>query len=688
MNVARGLGISVDSLPLPPGIDNLLNGAVSSLDYDKTNGLLSARVSWGSELVLIPDFLSILDPYVDIVVTTATKKVQINAHGQWSIGSTSFSVAVEPKEDASQGFVLTGCGSLFNIGDILATVGATFLPSGISIDFLSDFVIANPCISIPVGQAIATSELFLSGEPRFGEFGGVTLNFVFKKVNGQASAALGLDFANTGFADLLETLTGKSISSVALFDQGVKLGVIVSNADFSGTTFQGETLSTLQIKQGLTLAGVFTLPSCGSDVICKFLEPIVGSSSLQLTATIASFSDFTVTAALANIPLGSGMTLQSAGLQLALSSTTAPSVGIVCQLLVHDPLLLFEGSFSARPTGELEASLSMTGLWEQAFGIEWLTIGNLLLSIKFIPGATPTAFEIGGEIEIGTEGSELKGAIYAGVDTTDPSNNYFYGSVSELTIDSLMAAFGIETDLPRPLGELGFTEGIEVSYALLDKTVPGRTIPAGFKMTGTVNFLGFVIFADIHVSLGAFLKLDLEMSPLSLAGGIFQMYAHSSDTSLGPYLKADIDVSSSPPTVLIEASGYVKLFSFIEIGATLVITDTEYIMEIRAPFFGIFQAYLRVAASYGSLEAASFSVYGELSTEWLDDLVEKVTNIIENGADEATAKIEEAQADVDRAQASLDSAQDDLNDAQDDVNSLCSIKSCSSGKSLSIAFLT
>ncbi|XP_065829763.1 uncharacterized protein [Oscarella lobularis] len=677
-NVARGLGISVDSLPLPPGISNLLNAAVSSLDYDKTKGLLSARVSWGNQLVLIPGFLSIIDPYVDIVVKTTTpKKVQINAHGQWSIGSTSFSVAVEPKGDTSQGFVLTGCGSSFNIGDILATVGATFLPSGISIGFLRDFTIANPCVRIPVGQAIATSELFLSGEPRFGEVGGVTLNFVSKKINGQASAALGLDFANTGFADLLQKLTGVSISSVKLFDQGLKLGVIVSNADFLGTKFQGQTLSTLQIKKGLTLVGVFTLPSCGSDVICKFLEPIVGSASLQLTANFAKLSDFTVTAALANIPLGSGMTLQSAGLELAISSTTAPSVGIVCNLLVHDPLLLFEGSFNARPTGELEASLKMTGLWKQAFGIEWLTIGNLILSIKFIPGATPTAFEIGGEVAIGNPGKELKGAVYVGVDTTDPSKNYFFGSISELTINTLMIAFGIQTNLPRPLRELGFVEGVEVSYASLEKTVPGRTIPSGFKMKGTVNFLGFRIFADIHVSLGAFLKLDLAMSPLNLAGGIFKMYAHSSQKSRGPYLKADIDVSTSPPKVLIEASGSIELFSFIRMGATLVITDTEYIMEIKTPFFGVFQAYLKVRASYGSLQAASFSVYGELSTAWLDDLVKKVQGIIKKGADDATKKIADAQAEVDRAQRPLNSAQRDLTNAQNDVNRLCSIKRCS-----------
>ena len=673
-NVARGLGISIDSLPLPPGInDDLFDRAVNTLDYDKKKGSLSVRVSWYNQLVLIPDFLSVDDPYVDIVITTITaKKVQVNAHGQWSIGSTSFSVAVEPKEDASQEFVLTGCDSFFNIEDILATVDGTFLPSGISLDFLRDFVIANPCVNVPVGQAAGTNELHLSGEPRFGDFGKVALHFVSKKINGQASAALGLDFANTGFADLLQKLTGISISYVKLFGH-MKIGVIVSSSDFPGTTFQGETLSKLgEIKKGLVLAGAFTLPSCGNDVICKFLKPIVGSSSLQLTATIATLSDFTVTAALVDIPLGSSMTLQSAGLQLAISSTTAPSFGIVCKLLVNNPRLLFEGSFNARPTGELEASLKMTGLWKQAFGFDWLTIGNLILSLKFIPGVTPTAFEIGGEVAIGNPGKELKGAVYVGIDTTDLSKNYFFGSVSELTIYTLMTAFDIQTNyLPRPLRELGFVEGVEVSYALLEKTVPGRTIPAGFKMKGTVNFLGLRIFADIRLSLGAFLKLDLGMSPLNLAGGIFKMYAHSSDRSRGPYLKVDI----SPSKVLIEASGYVELFSFIKKRATLVITDTEYITEVNAFFFG-FQADLRVYAGYGSLSAASFRVYGKLSTEWMDDLVSKVTSIIKNVADKATKVISDAQAKLDRAQRPLISAQRDLSKAQNDVNRLCSIKRC------------
>eukprot|EP00118_Oscarella_pearsei_P003468 m.14405 g.14405 ORF g.14405 m.14405 type:complete len:651 (+) comp25740_c0_seq1:1-1953(+) len=112
-------------------------------------------------------------------------------------------------------------------------------------------------------------------------------------------------------------------------------------------------------------------------------------------------------------------------------------------------------------------------------------------------------------------------------------------------------------------------------------------------------------------------------------------------------------------------------------GATLKITSKEYIMEIRAPFFGIFQAYLRIHASYGSLASTSFAVHGELSTQWLSDLAKKVRDLIKKGADEATRKIADAQRKVDNAERPVKTAQDKLRSAQNKVNSLCRTRSCS-----------
>eukprot|EP00118_Oscarella_pearsei_P017080 m.168240 g.168240 ORF g.168240 m.168240 type:complete len:1287 (+) comp38949_c0_seq2:709-4569(+) len=671
-NVARAFGLNVDAIKLPPGINGILDIGVTRLSYSKSRGVFSISIALGRVIEIIPGWVSIDEAYVNVNATTQSpRRIQVDAHGRWSIGSTQFTVDVEPQANG-KGYVICGGADVINIGQIVEKVGSTFFPSGIKIGFLESFRIVDPSICVTTGDL----SISLSGEPRIGDWGGVTVNFVAKKTGTGFAAALGLDFAKTGFADVLKKITGLSIPGVPIFDQGLSLGVVLSSADFAGTTFQGPTLRQLgTIKRGLTIAGVLRLPPCGGDAICKFLKPVIGEGSLQIAATITSFTSFTVSAAIKNVKLGSAVTLQSAGLELVVS-TSAPSIGIVCQLLINNPHILFEGAFRATAAGELQASMKMIGLWERAFGLNWLTFGNLLLSIKFIPGATITAFELGGELHLGNPGNQLKGAAYVGVDTTNPQNNYFYASINEVTIDKLLRMFGIRVSLPRVLRESGFPEGIETSFSALGKQVPGRFIPAGFKLKGTMNILGFVVKADIHVSPPQFIKIDIEMSPLNLAGGLFKMYASKSEPNRGPYLK--VDMSVLPPKVDVKASGYVELFELVRVGGTLVINEKEYVMAVSGPFFSVFQANFRIHASFGSLKNAAFKVHGDLSTQWLEDLATKAKNLINRGAQEATKKISDAQATVNRAKAPLDNAQNKLRGAQSKVNSLCKIKSCSS----------
>ena len=687
-NIMRALNLDFNNLPLINSlrgrrsarsiIEQLKNADVSGVNFDVKKFQLTLTVDWGDKLDILPNFLSINNPSMNINVTLKSpRSFKVDFQGQWAIGSASFEVGIFPQDD-NKGYILKGSGKELKVGEILSKAGANFFPNGINIGFLREFKIVDPSVQIPIGEVAKTQELHLSGQPQIADFGGPKCYFISKKVNGQPAAAVGFDFANTGFAGILKKLTGKSIAGVRMFDEGMKLGVIIASADFPGTTFEGPTLTQLgEVKKGLTLAGVFKLPACGNDPICKFLEPVLGGSSLQLKASIASLNEFTVSAGLSNIKLGSAMTIQSAGLELAISTTSAPSVGIVCELLVHSPRLLFKGSFSAMPTGELQSSMSMEGLWKQAFGIPWLTVGNLLFSIKFVPGVSPTAFEVGGEVHIGIPGRQLKGATYVGVDTTDPKKNYFYGSINKVTIYSVMNAFGIRCNLPKPLREMGFVNGLEVSYAVFEKRIPGHVIPAGMKLKGGISILGFRLNADIHVNPGKFLKIDASMTALNLAGGLFKMYAHPSQKSRGPYLKADI--SLSPPKVSIDASGYVELFGLVYTGATLKINEKEYLVEVRKPLFG-FQMTLKVHASYGSLTRASFGVHGELDAEALGKLVRNVQEMIKKGADEATARIRAAEGKVAACRGKFDGAQRSLRDKQGKVNRLCSESRCGSGK--------
>ena len=44
---------------------------------------------------------------------------------------------------------------------------------------------------------------------------------------------------------------------------------------------------------------------------------------------------------------------------------------------------------------------SLDGCWEYVFGLEWLTICDIMGAIEFVPGHPPTTFELGGQIQFG-----------------------------------------------------------------------------------------------------------------------------------------------------------------------------------------------------------------------------------------------------------------------------------------------
>ena len=116
---------------------------------------------------------------------------------------------------------------------------------------------------------------------------------------------------------------------------------------------------------------------------------------------------------------------------------------------------------------------------------------------------------------------------------------------------------------------------------------------------------------------------------------------------------------------------------------------------------------MEIYASYGNIESASFSVYGEFQSDLfdtieqhvqaaLDDVATEATNAIsaaqqdvddaQEDFDAAVKELEKAQSDVDSAQSDFDSAQRELSGAQDDVDSLCNPPTCSDGKITQVSF--
>lgn len=697
-------GVNIASLSLPPGVRNILAVPVTEFSYDHSKRQLAVTLELGGTLEIIPNLLRVDNPKLAINSTlTSAGTTTVEGSGLWSVGPASFPLYIHPvTKNGQKGFLIKGKGKELRVGEIVSKFNSQFLPGPLSslLDRagLRDFKIRNPMVQVPIGAGAQGQQLFLSGEPVIGDFSGVTVNVAAVKQSGGVSMALGLDFANTNFAGLVKKITGKSIKGLAMFDKSLKIGVIVSKSTLPGVKFQGPTLSQLEIKKGITVAALFQFPdNCGSDKICAFCKGALGAdASMRLRTVIESPSQFMVAAGVANIKLGSSLVLNSVELQLEIGEET--TFGLAGSLRLRNPPLTFNGAIRFAPA-ELQLEMSMVGIWKRAFGINFLAVGNLQLEIGVLLVYPPvlSLLKFGGEVRVGKldTGRELIAKAYIGLDINTPKNNYFYGSISSASIPGIMRAFDMRASLPRVLAESGFPRGLSASYSIKSVEVPGLTIPAGFRLSGTMNILGFTASAVIKLNPPKSVLFDMRLSKLDIGRGAIRVCASKSDCSTGPVLYANI--VTSPPSVSVRIQGYATLFNILNREIIIYVTNEKIIFSVTGPLF-LFEATLRVTANYGSLQAASFRVYAELSTAWMTELKNRVTAIIKSGADAATRKISDAQRKIDSAQGaydnairvlqqkqrSVDSAQgaydravNSLRAKQRNVNSLCSKRTCS-----------
>ena len=675
LNSVAPKGVNINSIKFPPGVPKVTELSLTGFAYDVNERRLTAGLDLGDDFNIVPGFVSVRDASLDFNASLSSPyDLAVEGTGSWAIGSTDFEIVISERDD---GYVVTGSGASLNIGDILTQFSATFLPSSLEKQLkksgLDSFKILDPTLSISIGGDF---EMSLSGEPVVSGWSGVTLSSVTKQYDAKTYVAVGFDFADTKFSGLVKSLTGVSVDALALLDQTMKTGFIVATRTMDGVALPGPTLSQISVSKGIALAAVFGLDGC-DDVMCKFLGAALGASaSFQLSGTVESAESFSLSAGVADVALGSGVTITKAALEFEISA--ASSVGLACNLVIDKPPLLFSGALRASAVGTLQLEVKMIGVWERAFGLDWLAFGNGVLSLDVAPGAVVTAFAVGGEIRIGklNSGKEVIAAVYVGINTINLNKNYYYGSIQHASIGNILDAFGVSVNLPKVLSESGFPDGLESSFAYEEIEVPGRVIEKGFKLNGTMNLLGFELTALIEIDFPTRYLIDVSMDPLNIASGAVQIYRSAKDTKRGPRFHADL----SPSSVNVKITGYANLFfGVVKNEADLEISDEKFLIYMSGVNFFLFKATFTVAASYGSLSAASFRVAGELSTEWMTSLEKKAQDVIEESADEATEAIGKAKKKVKKAQDDLDDAKSDLTAAQRKVDGVCKKKKCSKG---------
>ena len=488
---------------------------------------------------------------------------------------------------------------------------------------------------------------------------------------GETRLVQGFDLGSLNIASFLRSITGFNFNTIPILNQDLEAAILISPLNAQNVHLTGEKLSGFSIIKGLSLqASMQFPPDCSSDAFCAVAQFLLGEDAqLNMQGTIASLASLSLRAGVSNINLGSGIVMSEAGVEI--HGGTENSVGIYGAIDLSDPDITLTARIYLSTSGVV-LEMTMSGCWENTFGASFLDICSIQASVAMIPGVTLTGLSLGAEVRIGDEscGTQLIATGFVGVDVLTPTKNYYYVNIQgSTTVGSILEALCVNFDVPAPLAESGFPDGFLSSFSLFGVELPHvpLSIPQGYRFKGTLNILGLEASADVTIGLPDGIDFAVALPPINVGGGLLQMTASKSDTSSGPFLTADIDILPTP-SVDIQASGYLSVLG-ISLETTLTITNTQYIFSIEGKFLNLFDASLRIFASYGNIRTASFRVQGSFTNNLHSTLENHIKNVLSEAADDATKAFDDAERDLNSAKDTLDSARNALDSARGEVQS-------------------
>ena len=704
LNSLLSLIPEVSSLPLPPFISDLLNLQIEHFSANLDTLELSVAARYPGSLSFFDDVVVVKGPGVMVhAVLRSPRSVSLEIVGDISISGHNYSISIA-RDSNSGTYVLVADLGRIDITNIIQEFGAAIVPeelnSIVEAAGLIRFAINDVHITFPFGGQ--PQQIQLSGQPEIAGFTGPRISAIIVRQGGRTSLISGFEIGSISISKLIQKISGHSVNSIAILNQELSAAILISPVTLSGVRLIGSQLSDFSINRGISFQAALQWPSdCSADAFCAVAQSAIGPDArFVLGGTIANIHSFTFSAAVSDLKLGS-VNLARAGLEVSVGSQV--EVGIFGSVEIPNPGLILTGAVQVGTSGVV-LQMTMTGCWESAFGVKWITICSLLVSVSLKPGVPLAGFAFGGEVKIGDPscGNQIQAEGFIGIDPVSPTQNYYYVNIpGEFTIPSILRALCIEVSLPRPVAESGFPRGFLSSFSLFGKELPHvpLSIPLGYRLNGTINILGLEASADVTIGLPDGIKMAVFLPALSLDGDLLAMYASSSDRSRGPFLVANITILPRP-TINVEASGYLSVLG-ISREAYLRITNDAYRFSIEGRFLNLFEADLEITASYGDIKSLSFQVQGGFRNDLFKRISDLVKVALQKSADQATDKISSAQQKVNGekskfdaankkltdAQRSVDSKQKDfdsavrkLQKAQDDVRRICTPPNCHDGK--------
>ena len=500
-------------------------------------------------------------------------------------------------------------------------------------------------------------------------------------------------------AKLLTKIIESAGRQISFFNQKLDVALIVSSVPGNNLPLRGVLLDQVNnIRPGTTLIATSQWPKgCDSDAFCTVARSLIGEDLSIILIIHLTDGRVSVEARIENFKMGD-FTLSAASIEMMFGPSSF-SVGLAAEIEISDPPITLIGAFRSRfPKVQISMEFAMQGCWENAFGISILDMCNFFIAVSILPGSSLPGIAFGVTVKIGEERCfVLEATGFFGINPNDPTDNYFYVSVNELTFQRVVDLFCVGIQLPSFFGDTGFPEGLTTSYAAKPIYLKhaGLTIPKGFYFKGTINIFGLTIESEMTLDPPELIDVYARLGPLTLGGGLLKMYESRSVTYRGPYLH--VVVQSFPPVFKAEASGYVYVLG-IEAEAILSVSKIGYEISIYGNIFGVLEAELMIRASIGNILDASYSVSGKISISILQRIQEAVVGFIHDTGKKADRAITDAQKRIRDAEVAFDEAVEAFNpaikalqDARGKVdsfgrrirslrNKLCRLRRCRSGK--------
>ena len=691
--------LDLTNIPLPPGVSGLLQLSINDFTMNIQTKSIQIAVNYPGSLTLFDGFLTVDNP--QIVIEGSNQGVIIDINGDLSISGSDFDVSIK-RDKKSGDYKLAAHAAKLPITSLVNQFQSEVLPSELnsllnSLPFFS-FSIDDPSITFPLSSS--PLQIQLGGTPVISGYGTVHMASVMIRQGGKTLLVQGFELGSVNFASILKSITGYNFNSIALLNQNLEAALLISPVSLPNVQLTGDKLSGFSITKGISVQATMRFPSgCSSDTFCAVAQFLLGADAqLNLHGTIASATSFSLIAGVSNVNLGSGIVMSEAGLEIR--GGTENSVGIVGAVDLSNPDITLAARVFLSTSGVV-LEMTMSGCWENAFGASWLDVCSLQFSVAMIPGVPLTGLVLGGEVHIGDDtcGTPLVATGFVGIDILTPLQNYYYVNLKRST--TVGAILSVDVSIPAPLAESGFPHGFLSSFSLFGVELPHvpLSIPQGYRFKGTIKILGLEASTDVNIGLPHGIYFGVALPPIRIGRELIQMYASKSDKSNGPFLTADIDILPSPQ-VDIQARGYLSVLG-ISLETSMIITNTQYVFNIQGKFLNLFEASLRIFASYRDIKTASFRVQGSFTNNLYSRLENQIKNVLNTAADDATKAFDAAQRELDNAKDTLSSARDVLDDAHDEVDkaqhsfddavdevarqrrevdSICSTKSCSSGK--------